>query len=109
MIKRHSILTAGIAALCALTAASDAASTISRLTPPSALFTFGDATPPIISRFLPGQRFDLQTTVRPDTGLTVSSVVFSVDGTPVAGTVTLTTTGLVAGLPAGTAVGPIAR
>ena len=102
MKPHRNILTAGLAALCAFGANADAASVISRLTPPSALFSFGDATPPIIARFLPGQRFDLQCTVRPDTGLTVSSVAFKVDGTAAAGTVTLTTTGLVAGLPAGT-------
>ena len=80
MKPHRNILTAGLAALCAFGANADAASVISRLTPPSALFTFGDATPPIIARFLPGQRFDLQCTVRPDAGLTVSSEAFAVDG-----------------------------
>lgn len=80
-----------------------AAPTISRLTPPSELFTSGVATPPYISRFLPGQRFDLQATVRPSAG-TITSVQFFVDGVPVGGSVTLSTTGLAAGLPAGTAV-----
>ena len=44
--------------------ALDAAPSISRLTPPSGLFSFGDPNPPIISRFIPNQRFDLQATVR---------------------------------------------
>lgn len=100
----RNILKAGFAALCALSVSADAASTISRLTPPSALFSFGDANPPIICRFLPGQRFDLQCTVQPDTGLTVTSVVFKVNGTTVPGTVAFTTTGLVGGLAANTTV-----
>jgi alkaline phosphatase len=77
---------------------------ISRLTPPSRLFDSADPNPPIIARFLSGQRFDLQATVRPDAGQTISGVQFFVDGTPVAGTVTLTTSGLVAGLPANSTV-----
>jgi alkaline phosphatase len=81
-----------------------AAPTISRVAPPSALFSFGDANPPIIARFLPGQRFDLQVTVSPDAGQTITGVVFKVDGNTVAGTPTAVTSGLVAGLPAGTAV-----
>lgn len=78
------------AALFAGAAAADAAPAISRLTPPSALFSFADATPPIIARFLPGQRFDLQTTVWPDSGQTITGVQFFLDGsaTPLAGTVT---------------------
>ena len=36
-----------------------AAPKISRLNPPSDLFSYGDPNPPIIPRFLPGQRFDL--------------------------------------------------
>ena len=67
-------------------------STISRLTPPSALFTFGDSGAPYISRFLKGQRFDLQATVQPSTGLSVSSVDFRIDGKSV-GTVTSSTGG----------------
>ena len=67
-------------------------STISRLNPPSALFSFGDSGAPYISRFLKGQRFDLQATVQPSTGLTVTSVDFQVDGTSV-GTVTSSTGG----------------
>ena len=52
------------AGLCTLgTAVADP--TVSRLTPPSALFSFGDATPPVIARFFSGQRFDLAATVRP--------------------------------------------
>jgi alkaline phosphatase len=80
-----------------------AAPNVTRLNPPSALFSFGDAQPPYISRFLVGQRFDLQATVQPTSG-TVTSVVFKVDNVVVPGTVALTTTGLVSGLAANSAV-----
>ncbi len=63
-----------------------AAPTVYRLTPPSALFTFNENTPPIIARFLPGQRFDLQTTVAPDAGKTITSVSFTVDTTVIGST-----------------------
>ncbi|CAG0958995.1 partial alkaline phosphatase, partial [Gammaproteobacteria bacterium] len=74
----------------------------------------GNPNPPYIARFIPGQRFDLQATVQPDTGQTVASVQFFVDpatGTPgttpvvpAAGATSLVTGGLVGGLPANTAV-----
>jgi alkaline phosphatase len=92
------------AALAASLAPAEAAPVISRLTPPSRLFESGAANPPIIARFLPGQRFDLQATVQPDTGQTISDVKFYVDGNLVAGSVALTTSGLVVGLPADTTV-----
>ncbi len=75
-------LAAGIA-LSGLASATLAAPTISRLTPPSEKFTSG-ADAPIVARFLTGQRFDLQATVRPDAGQTINSVRFKVDGTTVA-------------------------
>lgn len=56
------------------------AATVSRLTPPSELFASGRAAP-VIARFLPGQRFDLQATVQPDAGKTIESFQFYVDGT----------------------------
>ena len=80
-----------------------AAPQVTRLTPPSELFASGSPAP-IIARFLPGQRFDLQTTVVPDAGATIKSVEFSVDGRVVRGTVTLKSDGLVASLPAGATV-----
>lgn len=55
------------------------AATVSRLTPPSERFASG-ASDPVISRFLPGQRFDLQATVQPDAGDAVVSFQFLVDG-----------------------------
>ena len=100
---RHSLRLAVAAALCA-TADAGLAASISRLTPPSDLSL---APAVVISRFLPGQRFDLQATVQPDAGLSVTSVVFSIDGvayTPAAGTSSSVTTGLTSGLPAGTTV-----
>ena len=91
-------------ALGVTASASFAAPTVSRLTPPSNPLS-ADAT--TLSRFLPGQRFDLQATVRPDPGTTITSFHFSVDGAPLSpavGTTSMVTTGLVAGLPANTAV-----
>lgn len=77
---------------------------ITRLTPPSRLFSSGEGTAPYIARFLTGQRFDLQATVQPSGGQTITKVEFFVDGNLVPGTVTLQTSGLVAGLAANTAV-----
>ena len=78
------ILPALIVALGTVTGTAAAAPTISRLTPPSNPIVAGAAT---LARFLPGQRFDLQATVRPDAGQTISSVEFKVDGVSV-GTIT---------------------
>lgn len=62
--------------------------TVRRLTPPSELFKSGDATPPIISRFLPGQRFDLQATISPDAGKLITGAQFLVDGNMIPAAVT---------------------
>ena len=64
-------------ALATWSAASVAAPTISRLTPPSNPLVAGAST---LARFLPGQRVDLQATVRPDAGKTITAVRFAVDG-----------------------------
>ena len=105
---RLDLITAAIAFSAIFVAGSaSAVPAVSRLTPPSALFTFSDPKPPIIARFLPGQRFDIQATVRPDPGQTIASVVFKVDGVIVPGLVTLVATTAV-GLPANT-VSPIVR
>jgi alkaline phosphatase len=77
----------GAALAAAVASDASAAPTVSRLTPPSALFTFNDATPPIIARFLPGQKFDLQATVSPTSGASIVSVQFIVDSTSL-GTIT---------------------
>ena len=60
-----------------------AAPTVSRLTPPSELFTSGHPEP-VIARFLPGQRFDLQATIRPDPGHRIVEARFAIDGKPLA-------------------------
>jgi alkaline phosphatase len=60
-------------------AALSQAATVSRLTPPSELFATGNSVP-LIARFLPGQRFDLQATVQPDAGQSIQSFDFYVDG-----------------------------
>ena len=57
-----------------------AAPTVTRMTPPSELFT--SARPaPVIARFLPDQRFDLQVSVRPDeASKTITKVEFALNG-----------------------------
>ena len=75
-IHRFFLITlACLASLCV-----QAAPTITRLTPPSELFSNGQAAP-VIARFLPGQRFDLQATIRPDAAdKQIISAIFSLDG-----------------------------
>lgn len=97
-------LLAGAIALAAASALQ-AAPTVSRLTPPSMLFSFNDPGTPVTARFLPGQRFDLQATVSPDAGQTITNISFKVDGNPVTNSVASYTSGLVSGLPANTTVG----
>lgn len=113
-MKSHKFALNCIRALMAVTFASGvtvatAAPTVTRLTPPSERFATGvnDATAPMIARFLPGQRFDLQATLRPDAGATFTSFQFAVDGVALlvtASTSGIVTTGLNTGLIAGTAV-----
>ncbi len=105
-------LLAGAVAMAAA-ASLQAAPTVSRLTPPSMLFSFNDPGTPITSRFLPGQRFDLQATVSPEAGKTITGISFKVDGIPLTGSVAVSTNGVVAKLadgtvtPVGTAVGTL--
>lgn len=77
----------------ATTLAAGAAPVVTRLNPPSLLFESGDAEPPIIARFLPGQRFDLQATIQADPGTTIESAAFRIAGAPAAGNVTITPIG----------------
>lgn len=100
-------LLAGAALLATAASSAFAAPTVSRLTPPSILFSTGVPGAPNVARFLTGQRFDLQATVRPDAGQTITGATFTVDGAPVAGTVSLLACD-VAGLPANT-VAPTLR
>lgn len=92
-------------AIAAVTSIATAAPTVSRLTPPSQLFaTNGAEKGPIVARFVPGQRFDLQATISPDDAAkSIFAAQFFVDGYPV-GNATLTTNGLIGGLPANSAV-----
>ena len=69
-----------LAATLLVAPASQAAPTISRLTPPSELFATQGISQQVISRFLPGQRFDLQATIRPDAGQSITGFSFAVDG-----------------------------
>ncbi len=92
----------------AMTPAAEAAPVVTRLTPPSQLFATGGAeSRPIVARFFAGQKFDLQATVVPDENMTVTGFEFRVDGRPInvpAAARSIVTTGLVSGVPAGTAV-----
>ena len=80
--KNLALQTLGLALLSLLSSAQ-AAPTVTRLTPPSELFASGQSAP-VIARFLPGQRFDLQATIRPDAGQRIVKAVFAIDGRPVA-------------------------
>jgi alkaline phosphatase len=76
-----------------IAAGAQAAPTVSRLTPPSELFSSGNAGP-VIARFLPGQRFDLQATVRPDdASKTITNATFAINGKTVDATVAIKTCG----------------
>ena len=84
--RRHAM---AAAALALASAGALAAPTVSRLTPPSELFASGHAAP-LIARFLPGQRFDLQATLRPDeAGKSIASASFAIDGKAVDASVAL--------------------
>src|SRR6266536_697192 len=103
-LLRHGISTLAMAALVMSgLQLAQAAPSVRRLTPPSALFSTGDPSPPIIARFLPGQRFDLQATISPDAGQTITAVQFAVDSVPVPGTVSFAAA-TAAGQPPGTVV-----
>src|SRR5262245_5585839 len=107
ILKRAACVWLAAAGAACLFAPSARALTVSRLTPPSELFaTAGASATPIISRFVPYQRFDLQATIRPDAGQTITSVTFLVDGVAVPLPVT-TTPATVAGLPANTLVATV--
>lgn len=85
-----------------------AAPTVTRLTPPSELFSSG-RNAPVIARFLPGQRFDLQATVKPDAGQKIVAARFLVDGKPVSAPIALRdcATGCVKGLSAETVIATV--
>ena len=78
---RHCISALVAATFATAAASSVAAPTIARLTPPS---NPANANANALARFLTSQKFDLQTTVAPAAGTTISSVAFAVDGVVVA-------------------------
>lgn len=78
-----------VAAACWVGLAANADPSVRRLTPPSKLFTLGSSNGPVIARFLPGQRFDLQASIAPDAGQTIVGADFSVGGVKLPGVVTL--------------------
>lgn len=73
-----------------LASPASAAPVVTRLNPPSALFTFNDPNPPYIARFATGQRFDLQATIQADAGKIITGGTFYVnnEALPEAATVT---------------------
>ncbi|MCX7085038.1 MAG: alkaline phosphatase [Methylococcales bacterium] len=84
MKKRNNMLALAVAGILLTGADVASALSISRLTPPSQLFATGGVTAtPMISRFIQGQKFDLQATVKPDALKTITSVQFLVDGVAV--------------------------
>ena len=93
--------------LCVLAStAAQAAPSVTRLTPPSELFS-GHADGPIVARFLPGQRFDLQATVRPDdASKTITAARFAIDSKTLSANVAIKTCEAFCnkGVPANTAI-----
>ena len=96
----------GAAMLASFCQQAASAPLVSRLTPPSALFSDRDPDPPIIAQFLPGQRFDLQATISPDPGQTITGAYFLVDGAAIPAAVTWAAA-TVAGKPANTVVASV--
>lgn len=77
--------------LCGAAAPSFAAPTVTRLTPPSELFS-SQRQDPIVARFLPGQRFDLQATIRPDdASKRITAASFAIGGVAVSANVSIKT------------------
>jgi alkaline phosphatase len=107
-IDRRIVALVGLALSAVQAGPAQAEPSVSRLTPPSQLFsTNGAESKPIISRFFAGQKFDLQATVVPDDGKTITGFEFFVNGKPVgvpSAARSIVSTGLVSGLPAGSAV-----
>jgi alkaline phosphatase len=99
-VRHARILAAAVAAFLAWDIPASAAPQVTRLTPPSRVFASGEAGPPITSRFLPGQRFDLQATIVPDAGQAITGAFFQVDGANVPAAVTLSPA-TASGIPAG--------
>jgi alkaline phosphatase len=88
MAKRF-VVFAMLAAALMVGQHASAAPTVTRLTPPSELFSSGKPVP-IIARFLPGQLFDLQATITPDeASKSITAVQFSIDGKVVTVTTSL--------------------
>ncbi len=102
-----------VASAFVLPTVSQADPAITRLTPPSRPTTGFGSTGAVIARFLPDQRFDLQATVRPDAGATITSVRFYVDNQLVeevkgsTGRSSLVTSGLATGLAENTVVASV--
>lgn len=85
-MKLHSVVSASLLAM--LVGGALAAPQVTRLTPPSELFSSGRSDP-VVARFLPDQRFDLQASILVDAGQSLRSARFFIDGQPVSAPVAL--------------------
>ena len=104
--KTSSLTLLAAIALCGTAMPSVAAPTVTRLTPPSELFS-SQRQDPIVARFLPGQRFDLQATIRPDDAAKrITTASFAIDGVALQANVAIKTCEAlcVKGVPANAAV-----
>ena len=77
------VAAAALALLAGTSAMADPS--VTRLTPPSRLFSTGVTAGPITARFIAGQKFDLQATIRPTVGTTITGASFYVDNVLVVG------------------------
>lgn len=93
MKHRNTLVAVAVASVLAAGINTANALSVTRLTPPSQFFATGGAkSAPMIARFVPGQRFDLQATIAPDAGQAITQVNWLIDGKaikPVAGTTSL--------------------
>ncbi len=103
------ICQATLISLAALSNSSFASPSVSRLTPPSEIFNSGRSNP-VIAKFLPDQKFDLQATIRPDEeGKTITRAQFTVDGVLVKQEVSLKScnVGCLQGIPKNTVIATV--
>jgi len=95
------LISRALLSLFAIQSLAYASPTVTRLTPPSELFTSGRSHP-VIARFLPDQRFDLQATIKPDDeSKSITGAKFLLDGILIKQEVALKNciTGCLSGIP----------
>ena len=95
------LISRALLSLFAIQSLAYASPNVTRLTPPSELFTSGRSHP-VIARFLPDQRFDLQATIKPDDeSKSITGAKFLLDGILIKQEVALKNciTGCLSGIP----------